>query len=436
MQTHPGSKGTHIRWIVCGLLFFATTINYVDRQVISILKQSVILTWPGWSELQYGRVVGYFQLAYALTMVFAGMLIDRIGIRKGFAIAIVWWSMAAMGHALSGSVVAFGLSRVLLGIGEAANFPASIKAVAEWFPKKERALATSIFNSGTNIGAVITPIAVAWILETLGHWQWVFILTGSLGFLWLVFWLLNYRSPEEHPRVSREELAIIHGGSFEKPEKIPLSAMFRSWLNLLRYRQTWAFALGKGMTDPIWWVWLFWIPGFLYKKFGVNIKDMWGPILIIYTMASIGSVVAGWLPSFLMKSGWSANAARKTAMLICAVCAVPVIFAGLTDHIWTAVLLIGLACGAHQGWSANIFTLSSDMFPKRVVGSVVGIGGCVGGLGGYFIANIVGWILNRNANNYLPIFLAAGSIYLVALLIVHLLAPRLEPANLGDSESN
>ena len=436
MQTHPGSRGTHIRWIVCGLLFFATTINYVDRQVISILKQSVILTWPGWSELQYGRVVGYFQLAYALTMVFAGMLIDRIGIRKGFAIAIVWWSMAAMGHALSGSVLAFGFSRVLLGIGEAANFPASIKAVAEWFPKKERALATSIFNSGTNIGAVITPIAVAWILETLGHWQWVFILTGSLGFLWLVFWLLNYRSPEEHPRVSKEELAIIHGGSFEKSEKIPLSDMFRSWLDLLRYRQTWAFALGKGMTDPIWWVWLFWIPGFLYKKFGVNIKDMWGPILVIYTMASVGSVVAGWLPSFLMKSGWSANAARKTAMLICAVCAVPVIFAGLTNHIWTAVLLIGLACGAHQGWSANIFTLSSDMFPKRVVGSVVGIGGCAGGLGGYFIANIVGWILNRNANNYLPIFLAAGSIYLVALLIVHLLAPRLEPVNLGDSEGN
>ena len=436
MQIHPGSKGTHIRWIVCGLLFFATTINYVDRQVISILKQSVILTWPGWSELQYGHVVGYFQLAYALTMVFAGMFIDRIGIRKGFAIAIVWWSMAAMGHALSGSVLAFGISRVLLGIGEAANFPASIKAIAEWFPARERALATGIFNSGTNIGAVLTPIAVAWILETLGHWQWVFIMTGSLGFLWLIFWLTSYHSPNDHPRISRTELDLLQGEPQQATEKVSIPVMLRSWAKLLRHRQTWAFALGKGMTDPVWWVWLFWIPGFLYKKFGVDIKNMWGPILVIYTMASVGSVGAGWLPSRFIKAGWSINAARKTAMLICAACVVPVVFAGLTDNIWTAVLLIGLACGGHQGWSANIFTLSSDLFPKRAVGSVVGIGGCAGGLGGYFIANIVGWVLNRNANNYLPIFLTAGSIYLVALLIVHLLAPRLEPANLGDSNSN
>jgi ACS family hexuronate transporter-like MFS transporter len=436
MQIHPGSKGSHIRWIVCGLLFFATTINYVDRQVISILKQSVILTWPGWSELQYGRVVGYFQLAYAVTMVFAGMLIDRIGIRKGFAIAIVWWSLAAMGHALSGSVLAFGLSRVLLGIGEAANFPASIKAVAEWFPRKERALATGIFNSGTNIGAVITPVVVAWILETLGHWQWVFVLSGSLGFLWLIFWLSNYRSPGEHPRISDAELSLLQIEPRPPSEKVTVRVILRSWLKLLRYRQTWAFALGKGMTDPVWWVWLFWIPGFLYKKFGVDIKNMWGPIFVIYTMASVGSIGAGWLPSRFIKSGWSVNAARKTAMGICAACAVPVIFAGLTDHIWTAVLLIGLACGAHQGWSANIFTLSSDMFPRRAVGSVVGIGGCAGGLGGYFIANIVGWVLNRNANNYMPIFLAAGFIYLLALAIVHLLAPRLEPADIMDPEIN
>jgi MFS transporter, ACS family, hexuronate transporter len=420
----------NFRWIICGLLFFATTINYIDRQVISILKQNVILTWPGWSELTYGQVVGYFQLAYAVMMLFAGALIDRIGIRKGFAIAIVWWSLAAMGHAFSGTVLAFGTARILLGLGEAANFPASIKAIAEWFPKKERALATAIFNSGTNIGAFITPIAVAWILESLGHWQWVFILTGVLGFIWLVFWLLMYDHPDRHSRVSASELAYIRS---EPPEKAPqqsVSEMFKTWTGLLVHKQTWAFAVGKGITDPIWWVWLFWVPGFLFKKFGVNIKDLWWPILIIYTMASVGSIIAGWLPSAFLKAGWSVNRARKTAMLICALCVVPVIYAGVTDNIWTAVLLIGLACAGHQGWSANIFTLSSDMFPKRTVASVVGIGGFMGGLGGYFISNIVGWILDKNPNNYLPIFITAGCIYLIALAVIHTFAPKLEPVKL------
>jgi MFS transporter, ACS family, hexuronate transporter len=421
----------NFRWIICGLLFLATTINYIDRQVISILKQNVILTWPGWSELMYGRIVGYFQLAYAVMMLFAGALIDRIGIRKGFAIAIVWWSLAAMGHALSGTVMAFGAARILLGLGEAANFPASIKAIAEWFPRKERALATAIFNSGTNIGAFITPIAVAWILESLGHWQWVFILTGALGFLWLVLWLLVYDHPDRHPRMSAGELAVIRSEPPEKEEIVPVSAMFKTWAGLLSHRQTWAFAVGKGITDPIWWVWLFWVPGFLFKKFGVNIKDLWWPILVIYTMASVGSIVAGWLPSAFLKAGWSVNRARKTAMLICALCVVPVIGAGVTGNLWIAVLLIGLACAGHQGWSANIFTLSSDMFPKRTIASVVGIGGFMGGLGGYFISNIVGFLLDRNPNNYLPIFIVAGCIYLVALAIIHLFAPKLEPARLS-----
>jgi MFS transporter, ACS family, hexuronate transporter len=433
IPTHPSSSfprpsASQFRWFICGLLFLATTVNYIDRQVISILKQNVILTWDGWSELQYGRVVGYFQLAYAVMMIFAGALIDRIGIRKGFAIAIVWWSLAAMGHALSGSVIAFGMARVLLGLGEAANFPASIKAIAEWFPRRERALATGIFNSGTNIGAVLTPIAVAWILETLGSWRWVFILTGMLGFLWLILWLWYYRSPETHPRVSRAELALIQAEPEKSAEKMSIPEMFRSWAHLLKFRQTWAFAIGKGITDPVWWVWLFWVPGFLNQKFGVNIKDMWGPILVIYTMASVGSIGAGWLPAVMLKAGWSANAARKITMLICAVAVVPVIYAGITPNIWTAVLLIGLACGAHQGWSANIFTISSDLFPKRAIGSVVGIGGCVGGLGGYFISNIVGWVLNRNPDNYMPIFIIAGTIYLVALLVIHVLSPRLKPA--------
>lgn len=419
----------HFRWVICALLFIATTINYIDRQVISILKPK-ILDWPGWSELHFGQVVAYFQLAYAIMMIFAGALIDRIGIRKGFAIAIVWWSLAAMGHAFSGTVLAFTIWRILLGLGEAANFPASIKAVAEWFPKRERALATGIFNSGTNIGAVVTPFAVAWILEVLGSWRWVFILTGSLGFTWLILWLLIYQAPEKHPWVTQDELKYIKSEPEEKPKPVSVSVLLKSWVKLLRFRQTWAFVIGKAFTDPIWWVWLFWVPGFLYKRFGVDIKQMGVPILIIYTMASIGSIVAGWLPAVFIKSGWSLNLARKISMLICAVGVVPVVFAAFTPNVWVGVLLIGLACGAHQGWSANLFTLTSDMFPKKTVGSVVGIGGCAGGLGGYFISNIVGLILNKNPNNYLPIFITAGSIYLFTLLIIQILVPKLEPARL------
>ncbi len=410
----------NFRWVICGLLFFATTINYIDRQVISILKP-MIVHWPGWSELEYGRVISFFQLAYAAMMIVAGAVIDRIGIRKGFAIAIVFWSLAAMGHAISGAVLSFIVWRVLLGLGEAANFPASIKTVAEWFPKRQRALATGIFNSGTNVGAFVTPFAVAWILSTLGSWRWAFILTGALGFLWLILWFIIYKRPEEHPQLSKEELAFIQSEPEEKAEKTP-------WLPLFRHKQTWAFTIGKCMTDPIWWVWLFWVPGFLNKKFGIDIKAMGVPLVVIYTMASVGSIGGGWLSSFFIKRGLSINASRKTAMLMCALCVVPVIFAAGTTHIWTAILLIGLACGAHQGWSANIFTLSSDMFPKRAVGSVVGIGGAAGGIGGFFIANIVGWVLNRNPGNYLPIFIIAGSMYLSALLIIHLIVPKMEAA--------
>jgi MFS transporter, ACS family, hexuronate transporter len=412
----------NFRWVICGVIFLATTINYIDRQVISILKPT-ILTWPGWTESAYGDVVSYFQLSYALMMIFAGALIDRIGIRKGFAIAIIFWSLAAMGHAIAGTVASFTLWRILLGFGEAANFPASIKAVAEWFPRRQRALATSIFNSGTNIGAVITPFAIAFILQMLGSWRWVFILTGALGFAWLVIWLLVYKKPQEHPRVSKEELAFIKSEPDEKLEKIP-------WFSLLAFKQTWAFAIGKFMTDPIWWVWLFWIPGFLYKKFGVDIKAMGLPLLVIYSMASVGSIGGGWLSGFFIHRGWSVNAARKTAMLLCALLVVPVIIASSTTHIWVAVFVIGLACGAHQGWSANIFTLTSDTFPKRAVASVVGIGGAAGGIGGFFIARIVGWVLTRNSGNYLPIFITAASIYLLALLIMHFINPKLKPVNL------
>jgi ACS family hexuronate transporter-like MFS transporter len=414
----------HFRWTICALLFFAATVNYIDRNVIAVLKPT-ILTWPGWSELSYGRVVSFFQLAYAFMMLVAGALIDRIGIRKGFMIAVIWWSFAAMGHAISGTVLSFAIWRILLGMGEASNFPASIKAVAEWFPKRERALATGIFNAGTNIGAMVTPILVVWILETLGSWRWAFVLTGLLGFIWAIFWFLFYRRPEEHPRLSKEELDYIQSGPPEKTEKMP-------WLPLLKFKQSWAFAVGKFLTDPIWWVWLFWVPGFLFKKFGVDIKSMGGALVVIYVMADVGSVCGGWLSAIFIKRGWSVNAARKTAMLICAILVVPVIYASTTVDKWLAVVLIGLACGAHQGWSCNLFTLVSDMFPKRAVGSVVGLGGFAGGMGGFFIANLVGWILNRNPNNYLPIFLLAGTIYLITLLIIHLMVPKLDPAKIKD----
>jgi ACS family hexuronate transporter-like MFS transporter len=413
----------NFRWVICGVLFLAVTINYIDRQVISILKPT-ILTWPGWSEMQYARVISFFQLSYACMMVFAGALIDRIGIRKGFIIAIVFWSLAAMGHAISGTVVSFILWRVLLGFGEAANFPAAVKTIAEWFPKRQRALATGIFNSGTNIGAFVTPFAVAWILSSIGSWRWVFILTGAIGFIWLILWLIIYKRPEDHPSLSKQELAFIQSEPEPKVEKTP-------WLPLLGHKQTWAFAIGKGLTDPIWWVWLFWVPGFLSKKFGVDIKAMGLPLVVIYSMASVGSIGGGWLSAFFISRGMSVNAGRKTAMLLCAVCVVPVVFAASTPNLWTAVLLIGLACGAHQGWSANIYTLSSDMFPKRAVGSVVGIGGALGGIGGFSIANIVGFILNKNPGNYLPIFIIAASMYLTALLIIHIIVPKLEPAKVA-----
>ena len=406
------------RWIICGLLFFAATINYIDRQVISVLKP-MILTWSGWSELYYGRAVSFFQLAYALMMLIAGALIDRIGIRKGFMIAVIWWSFAEMGHAISGTVLSFTIWRIMLGVGEAASFPASIKAVAEWFPKKERALATGIFNAGTNIGAMITPYIVGGILLILGSWRWAFIVTGILGFFWVVLWILSYKRPDEHPRLSKKELAYIQSEPPERTEKV-------SWLPLLKYKQTWAFVIGKFMTDPIWWVWLFWVPGFLYRKYGVDIKSVGGALVVIYVMADIGSIGGGWLSAIFMKKGWSVNAARKTAMLICAISVIPVIYASVAADKWVAILLIGLACGAHQGWSANIFTLVSDIFPKRAVGSVVGIGGAAGGIGGFFISNIVGLVLNKNPDNYLPIFIIAGSIYLIALLCIQFLVPKID----------
>jgi MFS transporter, ACS family, hexuronate transporter len=410
----------YYRWGICALLFFAATINYIDRQVIGILKPT-LQSEIGWTEVQYSWVVFSFQAAYAIGLLLVGGLMDRFGTRKGFSLAIIFWSLAAMAHAFAMSVIGFATARFMLGLGEAGNFPASIKTVAEWFPKKERALATGIFNSGTNIGALVTPLIVPVITLAWG-WRWAFILTGAIGFIWLAFWWVLYRSPNEHPKLSKSELAHIQSDPADPAVKVP-------WLKLLPHRQTWAFALGKFLTDPIWWVYLFWLPDFLNKKHGLGLKDFGLPLVVIYLIADVGSIGGGWLSSTLIKRGWSINAGRKTAMLICAVCVVPIVFASQTSNLWVAVILIGIAAAAHQGWSANIFTLVSDTFPRQAVGSVVGIGGMAGAVGGMLIARIVGEILERTGS-YVPIFIIAGSAYLIALLVIHLLAPKLEPASL------
>ena len=440
----------YYRWVICALLFFATTINYIDRQVIGILKPALAKDFQWQDERIYAAIVFSFQLAYAIGLLLAGRVMDRIGARRGLALAVVLWSIAAVGHAgadwfswlklptvnldaatgfsvvmLTGAAAGFALARFALGIGEAGNFPAAIKTVAEWFPRKERALATGIFNSGTNVGALLTPLLVPWILHHWG-WQWAFIGTGVLGFLWVAWWLAVYRAPENHSRLSAAELVYIRSDPPEPELKIP-------WRKLLVYRQTWAFAIGKFMTDPIWWLYLFWVPDFLNKtyKVKVTVSEMGPPILAIYLIADVGSIGGGWLSSHLIKKGWTANRARKLAMLICALCVTPIVFAASGVSQWTAVLLISLAAAAHQGWSANLFTLTSDMFPRQAVGSVVGIGGMSGAIGGMLIALVVGEILQRTRGNYVPIFIIAGAAYLVALTVVHLLAPRLEVAKLG-----
>ncbi|HMG33736.1 MAG TPA: MFS transporter [Blastocatellia bacterium] len=416
------SAGRH-RWVICALLFFAATINYIDRQTIGILK-STLQTEIGWSEIQYSWIVVFFQMAYAVGLLGMGRLMDRLGTRKGFSLAVVFWSIAAMGHALARSVMGFGVARFMLGLGESGNFPASIKTVAEWFPKKERALATGLFNAGTNVGVIATPPIVSFITGRWG-WQWAFVFTGALGFLWLVCWLVFYWRPEEHPHVSAAELAYIKSDPVESNARVP-------WKKLVSHRQTWAFALGKFMTDPIWWVYLFWLPDFLNKRYGLQLKDFGPPLIAIYLIADVGSVGGGWLSSSLIRRGWTINRARKTAMLICAVLVVPIVAASNVTNLWVAVLLIGLAAAAHQGWSANIFTLVSDMFPAGAVGSVVGFGGMAGAVGGLLIARLVGEILQRTGS-YVPIFIIAGSAYLVALSLIQLIIPRVEPAKLENS---
>ncbi len=410
------------RWLICALLFFATTINYIDRQVLGLLK-TTLQGELGWNEIDYSNVAFAFTTAYAIGLVLVGRLMDWLGTRKGFSFAIVFWSFAAMGHAFARSVMGFSVARFALGLGEAGNFPAAVKTVAEWFPRKERALATGIFNSGSNIGAIVTPLVVPWITVTYG-WRAAFIVTGALGFIWLIFWLLLYRRPEEHPRLSRAELAYIRSDPAEATTKI-------AWARLIPHRQTWAFAMGKFITDPVWWFYLFWLPDFLGKTYKLDLKNIGLPLIVIFIMADVGSIMGGWLSSAFIKRGWTINAGRKTAMLICALSVVPIVFAAKAANLWVAVALIGLATAAHQGWSANLFTLTSDMFPRRAVGSVVGIGGMAGAVGGMLIAKVAGYLLEWTGS-YVPLFAFAASAYLVALLVIHLLVPRMEAAGVGE----
>ena len=414
------------RWVICALLFFATTINYVDRQVLSILEKDLRST-IGWNDIQYAHIVQAFQLAYAFGLLMAGRLMDKLGSRIGYTLAIVLWSVAAMSHSLARTVLGFSVARFALGIGEGGNFPAAIKTTAEWFPKKERALATGIFNAGTNIGAIVAPLTVPWIAIHYG-WRWAFIMTGLLGFIWVIFWVSLYHRPQEHPRISKAELAHIQSDPADPSDKI-------GWLKVLPHPQTWAFAVGKFLTDPIWWFYLFWIPSFLRDKHGLDLSTIGPPVIVIYLIADVGSVGGGFLSSAMIRRGWSVNKARKTAMLICAICVVPIVYTPMVSSLWGAVALIGLAAAAHQGWSANLFTLASDIFPRTAVGSVVGFGGMAGAIGGLFIAEVTGRVL-QFTGSYKPIFLIAGSAYLTALLIIQILVPIVREAPMNGAARN
>ncbi|HEY2546650.1 MAG TPA: MFS transporter [Candidatus Acidoferrum sp.] len=416
------STAGYFRWAICALLLFGTTKNYMDRNVLGVLNKTLQHDL-GWTEIDFSNLVIVFQAAYAAGMVVTGPLIDRLGARLGYALAMIFWSLASMSTALANSLTSFAISRAALGFGEAAIFPASIKAVAEWFPKKERALSTGIFNAGTSFGAMLAPVAVVWLNARWG-WRGAFVGIGALGFIWLFFWLLIYRKPEDHPSVSKAELDYIRSD----PQDVPAKT---KWSTLVPLRQTWAFVAGKFLTDPVWWFFLFWTPGFLQSQHHLALTGLGPPIIAIYLISDVGSVAGGWISSTLIKRGHTVNVARKVAMLICAIGVIPVVFAYRVESTLSAVLLIGLATACHQGFSANLFTLASDMFPARAVGSVVGIGGMAGAITGMFNAAIVGHVLQWTGSYKVP-FLMAGSSYLLALALIHALAPKLEPATVVD----
>jgi MFS transporter, ACS family, hexuronate transporter len=416
-------KKGNVRWAICALLFFATTVNYVDRQVLGVLKP-VLERELHWTEADYGWIVFAFQCAYAAMQPLAGRLMDRLGTRIGYAVAVVVWSLASMSHSLARTVWQFALARVGLGIGEAANFPAAIRTVSDWFPKRERAFATGIFNSGSNLGAIAAPLIVAFIAARFG-WRATFLVTGALDLVWLVAWLAYFRTPEKHPRVSAAELVYIRS---DEPEQAEAPAGYAA---LLRTRAVWAFLIGKFMTDPVWWFFLFWIPGFLNRSYELNLAALGLPLAIIYIAADVGSIGGGWLSTGFASRGWNLNASRKSAMLICAALATPVISILFTGTLWPAVAAISAAAAAHQGWSANLYTLVSDTMPRGSVGTVVGLGGLAGAVGGMLVAPAVGYWLDYSHGAYRPLFVIAGCAYLTAFLVIQLLVPKVAPVAIG-----
>lgn len=420
------AKAGTYRWRVCAMLLLATTLNYTDRQVLGVLAP-FLQEKIGWNEIEYSYIVTAFQAAYAIGLLGAGAIIDKFGTRIGYALAIGVWSLAAASHALATSVLSFAIARFALGLGESGNFPAAIKAVAEWFPQRERALATGIFNSGSNVGALVAPMLVPVVAVRWG-WQAAFLCTSMLSALWLVMWLRTYHTPDEQPGLSAAERAYIGHEPATAAVRVP-------WSQLLRHRQAWTMVAAKFITDPIWWFFLFWLPKFLHAQYGLSLLELGLPLVIIFLLADLGSIGGGWLAGRFIRYGWSANRARKGAMLVCALLVMPVIFAARASHLWLAVALIGMATAGHQGWSANVYTLASDLFPRHAVASVVGMGGFAGAVGGMLISTVIGLLLQATGS-YVPVFMLAGSAYLIALAVVHVLTPRLQPVVLDDARGH
>jgi len=411
------ARMTTVRWTICALLFLAMVCNYIDRQMLGFLKPTLSKEF-GWSETTYADFVFWFQAAYAVSYLLFGRIVDRVGAKLGYAGAFVIWTIGHIGHAAARSVASFTAARMILGVGEGGSFPAGLKAATEWFPKSERAFATGLFNAGTNIGAIVTPLVVPPLVLGMG-WRGAFVVTGVGTSIWLVLWLLLYRRPQEHASVNAAELAHITADPADPTPNVP-------WRKVLGYRETWAYAAGKFLIDPIWWMFLFWLPDFFAKRHGLDLKSFGPPIVAVYVLSDIGSVAGGWASSALMKRGWTINAARKTTMLVCSILVLPIALAMYADNLWLAVAIVGLATAAHQGFSANLYTLPSDVFPRSAVGSVVGIGGMAGAVGGMLMAKYAGWVLDQ-LHTYTPIFVVAAGAYLVALAAVHLLTPRMTP---------
>ncbi|MET1754173.1 MFS transporter [Novosphingobium sp. RD2P27] len=413
------------RWTICALLFAATAINYIDRQMIGVLKP-VLQEDLGWTEGQYADIVFWFQAAYAVGFLAMGRFIDFAGARFGYAIAFTFWTLAHVAHGLVSSVAQFAAVRFALGLGEAGNFPSGLKAVTEWFPQRERSFAVGLFNAGANVGAIATPLLIPVITLAYG-WRMAFIATGAFSVIWLVAWLTLYRRPEEHSKVGAAELAFIRSDPVQPSARVP-------WLRLFAVRETWAYAVPKFLTDPIWWMFLFWLPDFLAKRYGLDLKTFGIPLVIIYLLSDGGSIAGGWASSRLIALGWSPNAARKLTMLACAIAVLPIMTVQHVDQLWIAVLLIGLATAGHQAFSANLLTLPSDLFPHKAVASVVGIGGTAGAIGGMLIAKFVGYVLEVS-DSYSAIFAVASGAYLLALFSLHIISPRLTPARFTSPET-